>query len=205
LITNAQGASGFDLNAAKSQLDNLKDRLMKYGEGGADIDMPNFKPNEQKTKTFIKRLEYGLNLQTQHANYFFPTTSDIGLSVGYKLNNSNVVGVGASYKVGWGKDISHVQVSNQGAGLRSFVDVQMKGNLFVSGGFEYNYQHPFGSFQQIRVLDIWEKSGLIGLSKIVALKSGALKKTKVQILWDFLSYQQVPRTQPIKFRIGWAL
>lgn len=28
---------------------------------------------------------------------------------------------------------------------------------------------------------------------------------KVQLLWGFLSYQQVPQTQAIKFRIGYTL
>jgi hypothetical protein len=28
------------------------------------------------------------------------------------------------------------------------------------------------------------------------------RENKVQILWDFLSYYQVPKSQPLKFRIG---
>ena len=31
-----------------------------------------------------------------------------------------------------------------------------------------------------------------------------LKKTKVQFLWDFLSYKQVPQTTPLKFRVGYS-
>jgi hypothetical protein len=49
----------------------------------------------------------------------------------------------------------------------------------------------------------WQKSGLVGVSKIVSIKSKFFKKTKLQLLWDFLSYQQMPRTQPIKFRVGY--
>jgi len=37
------------------------------------------------------------------------------------------------------------------------------------------------------------------------LKTKFLKKTKMQLLWDFMSYDQKPRTQPIVFRIGYNL
>ena len=47
--------------------------------------------------------------------------------------------------------------------------------------------------------------GLIGLSKVIDVRSKFSKKTKVQLLWDFLSYQQIPRTQAIVFRVGYDL
>jgi hypothetical protein len=49
--------------------------------------MPEFKPNTQKTKSFLKRLEYGANFQTQKATNFFPAVSDLGLSLGYKFSD----------------------------------------------------------------------------------------------------------------------
>ena len=50
----------------------------------------------------------------------------------------------------------------------------------------------------------WQQSGLLGLSKVLDVKNKYFKKTKLQLLWDFLSYQQAPRTQPVVFRIGYA-
>ena len=42
-----------NLQAAQGQLNQLKDKLNKLGSnGGGDMDMPDFKPNQQKTKTF---------------------------------------------------------------------------------------------------------------------------------------------------------
>jgi hypothetical protein len=35
------------------------------------------------------------------------------------------------------------------------------------------------------------------------MKSRVFKKTKIQVLWDFLSYTQVPRTQAVLFRVGY--
>ena len=192
-----------NLQSAQSQLDGYKDKLSRLGGGSGDMDMPDFKPNNQKTKTFWRRLEYGTNFQTTRNNYYFPTTSDFGLSVGYKLSDKSTVGVGASYKLGWGNGIQHVAFSSQGAGLRSFIDIQLKGSFFLSGGLEYNYTKPFGSYQQLRQWNEWSKSGLVGLSKVVSLKSRVFKKTKIQLLWDMLSYQNVPKTQPIIYRIAY--
>jgi len=204
---SAGGAGGAaalqaNLQSAQSQLDGYKDKLSKLGGGSGDIDMPDFKPNDQKTKTLWKRLEYGTNFQTTRNNYYFPTVSDFGLSVGYKLSERSTLGVGASYKLGWGNGIQHIAFSSQGAGLRSFVDVRVKGSFSVSGGFEYNYTKPFSGVQ-LPGWDKWTKSGLIGASKTVSMKSRVFKKTKVQLLWDFLSYQQAPRTQAVIFRIGY--
>jgi hypothetical protein len=209
---NAQQYLQQNLQAAQSQLNSLKDKLNKMGGGGgssADMDMPDFKPNTQRTKTFWQRLEYGTNVQTAKNN-FFPTTTDFGLSVGYKLNSKNTVGIGASYKMGWGQDIKHIHITNQGMGLRSYIDIKLKGSFYLSGGLEYNYQPVTSDSLNTNTLmhwnEIadWSKSGLIGVSKIVSIKSKFFKKTKLQLLFDFLSYQQVPRTQPIKFRVGYT-
>ena len=87
------------LESAQSQLNQYKDKLSKLGTGGPDVDMPDFKPNDQKTKSFLKRLELGTDFQTTRNNYYFPAVTDLGLSVGYKLGHSNSLGVGASYKL----------------------------------------------------------------------------------------------------------
>jgi len=200
---NAASMAGQNIQSAQGQLDQLRDKMNAGGNSG-DLNMPDFKPNTQKTKSFLQRLEYGTNLQSTHSNYYFPMTTDLGLSIGYKLDKENRIGVGASYKVGWGNDFNHVNVSSQGAGLRSFVDIQVKKSFFASGGFEYNYQQPFSSFNAVKSLDSWQQSGLLGVSKILSMKTKVFKKTKLQLLWDFLSYQQVPKAQPLKFRLGYS-
>lgn len=201
--SGGMGALQSNLQSAQSQLDGYKDKLSKLGGGSGDMDMPDFKPNEQKTKTFWRRLEYGTNFQTTRNSYYFPTVSDLGLSVGYKLNDKSTIGVGASYKLGWGNGIQHIAFSSQGAGLRSFVDIRLKGSFYGSGGLEYNYATPFSSYQDLRQIQRWTQSGLLGVSKVISMKSRIFKKTKVQVLWDFLSYQQIPKTQPVLFRIGY--
>jgi len=175
-----------------------------YGNSN-EIDIPNFKPNEQKTKPFLKRMEYGANIQSQKARSYFPVTSDIGISMGYKLNDKSIIGVGASYKMGWGQNIKHINITSQGAGARSFLDVKLKKSIWFSGGFEMNYRTNITSIDQLKDASAWQQSGLVGLSKKFNVKTKFFKNTNLKLLWDFLSYRQVPRTQPIVFRVGYSI
>ncbi len=202
-----------NLQSAQAQLSSLRERLNVPGAGSlgeADMQVPDFKPNQQKTKSFFKRLELGTNIQTQKANYFFPVTSDLGLSLGYKLNDKNVVGIGASYKLGLGTGWNNIKISHQGLGLRSYLDLAIRGSWFISGGYEQNYRSGLMEtalsappIAGVDIKDNWQSSGLIGLSK----KYSLTKKVRgdMRVLWDFLSYRQVPRTQPILFRVGYNL
>ncbi len=188
------------VQAAQSQMDALKDKVNKLG-GSSDMAMPDFKPNNQKTKSFWKRIEYGLNIQSQKTNAFLPTTSDIALTMGYKLNDKSTIGVGAGYKLGWGNNISIIKLTSQGVSLRSYLDIKLKGSIWISGGYEENYQHEFTKIDHLKDMDAWQKSGLIGLTK--KYKVGK-KNGNIQLLWDFLSYSQVPQTPGLKFRFGYA-
>jgi hypothetical protein len=209
---NAQAQFAQNLQEAQGKLNELKEKILRNrsGGGGSDDDMPEgFKPNNQKTRSFFKRLEYGTNIQTQKATSFFPVTSDIGLSVGYKLNDKSIIGIGASYKMGMGKGWNNIRISNEGVGLRSFIDWKIKGSFWISGGFEQNHKSQLRGVLLAstsgggREGASWQQSGLIGLSKVVSLKTKFFKKTKLQLLWDFLSYDQMPKTQPVVFRIGY--
>jgi hypothetical protein len=201
---NATAMLQQQVQAAEGELNKFKDKLNKLGGGSGDIEMPDFVPQNQKTKPFLKRLIFGTNIQTTHASYNFPNTSDIAGSVGYKWKNKTTLGLGISYKIGFGKDIQHIHITSEGMGLRSYFEYKLKKTFYATGGWEYNYQQPFSSVQHLIKSD-WTQSGLIGISKVIDIKSKMFKKTKVQLLWDFLSYRQVIRTQPLKFRVGYDL
>lgn len=192
-----------NLQQAQSQLNSLKARITQSGGSSSDDEMPDFKPNTQKTKGFFNRLEYGTNVQTIRARSYFPVTSDLGLSLGYKLNDKSVIGIGGSYKLGWGTGWRNIRLSQEGVSLRSFLDYKVKKALWVSGGYEMNHLSRFSSINQLRSLDSWQQSGLMGLTKSFPVKTKFFKSTKIQLLWDFLSYQQIPRTQPVIFRLGY--
>jgi hypothetical protein len=204
----ANGMAQFrqNLQSAQSQIDQLKNKLTQSGMSGSDDIMPEgFKPNSQKTRSFLGRIELGTNVQSQRATNFFPVTSDLGLSFGYKLNDRSIIGLGASYKLGWGHGWNHIKITSEGAGLRSFIDWKLKGSFWISGGYEQNYKTAFSNIVQLKDLNEWQQSGLIGVSKVVNVKSRLFKKTKLQFLWDFLSYRQIPKTQIFLFRIGYGI
>lgn len=188
------------VQAASQELNQLKDKINAMGGGSSDMEIPDFKPNTQKTKTFWKRMEWGMNIQSQRPNGLFPVTSDIALMAGYKINDKSTIGLGLSYKMGWGKNFSNIRITHQGIGLRSFIDMKLKGNFWITGGYELNHQQEFSRLDVLKDLNAWQKSGLMGLTK--KFKTGK-KNGNVQVLWDVLSYSQMPRTTPIKFRIGY--
>ena len=209
--TTGQAQLQQSMQDAQSQLQQLKNKVSPFGGNSGDGDPDSyretegFKPNQQKVKPFMKRLEFGINIQSQRANKFFPISSDIGLSVGYKVNDKNIIGLGASYKMGWGSSWKKINITNQGVGIRSFIDWKLKGSFWLTGGYEQNYKSAFRSIAELHDQNGWQQSGLVGLSKVVSVKTKFFKKTKLQLLWDFLSYQQLPRTQSIIFRIGYGL
>ncbi|OIR12070.1 hypothetical protein GALL_63210 [mine drainage metagenome] len=204
--TNPQAYMQQQMQAAQTQLNQLKDKINQLGGGSSDIVMPDFKPNTQKTKSFLKRIEYGFNIQSQKTNSLLPTTSDIAITLGYKLSDKATVGTGASYKLGWGNGLNHISMSNQGIGLRSYMDIKLKGSIWITGGYEQNWLpqlataldsvnvHPSGWGKG------WQTSGLIGITK--KYKIGK-KTSNLQLLWDFLSYRQIPMTPALKFRVGY--
>jgi hypothetical protein len=203
---SAQQQFSQNLQQAQDQLNSWKNKLTQSGSSGSDDIMPEgFKPNNQKTKSFLQRLELGSSFQSQKANGYFPATTDMGLSIGYKLTDKNIMGIGASYKMGLGESIRHINITHQGIGLRSFIDWKIKGSFWMSGGYEMNYRNAFNRIDVLKDLDAWQQSGLIGLSKVISLKTKFFSKTKLQFLWDFMSYQQLPRTQPILFRVGYSI
>lgn len=202
---NARQQFQQNVQQAQSQLHQLKNKVNQFGKGSSDAEMPEgFKPNAQKTKRFLDRLELGMNIQSQKPNGYFPVTSDIGLSLGYKLNDRSVIGIGASYKIGWGQSIRKIDITHQGIGLRSFVDWKIKGSFWLTAGYEINYRNAFNSIEVLKDLNAWQRSALVGVSKILSLKTKLLKQTRVQLLWDFLSYSQTPQTQALLFRIGYS-
>lgn len=195
-----------NIQAAQAQLQRLKNRINGFGKASSEDILPeSFNPNHQKTKSFWQRIELGTNIQTQKANQFFPVTSDLGISVGYKLNERFIAGIGGSFKLGWGRGWRHIDITHQGMSFRSFIDWKIKGRFYLSGGYERNYKQQIHRISDLRGHAGWQQSGMIGLSKEISNKGKLFKKTKVQLLWDFMSYSQAPPSPALNFRISYNL
>ncbi|OQP64634.1 hypothetical protein [Niastella populi] len=192
-----------NMQQAQSQLQQLKDKVNAMGKSDEDANMPDFKPNSQRTKSFWSRWELGTNLQSIRSNTWLPSATQIGFSAGYKLNDRSVVGVGMAGNIGWGKSIKHLVVSYEGVGARGYFDWKLKGSFWLSAGYEMNYRSAFNRIEQLQTLNVWQQSGLVGISK--KYKVSKKMKGSMNLLWDYLSYSQVPRTQPVIFRFGYTL
>lgn len=196
---NASQVLQQSMKEAKNFLATLKEKALNNTSNG-DKEIPDFKPNEQKTRTFRQRLEYGATMQSQKAGKYFPVTSDIALTISYKINDKSKIGIGASYKIGWGS-VERIRISNQGIGLRSFVDWKIKKNYFITGGYEQNYFTSFSNSSQLKQIDNWQQSGLLGISKNYSVNKKL--KGKIQLLYDFLSRTHTPATPSVIYRIGY--
>ncbi|WP_423735434.1 hypothetical protein [Chitinophaga caseinilytica] len=195
---NASQAIRQQMDAARSQMDELKKNFPDLDNAA---EMPDFKPNEMKTKSFISRLEFGANVQFQRSNQFFPSTGDFAGQVGYRFSKNGIVGMGASYKLGMGTGFNNIRFSHQGMGVRSFADYKLKGTFFVNGGFEYNYNAAFVNPNQLANAKVWTRSALLGIAKKYKINNKL--KGNMTLLYDFLHNSQVPRTDPVKFRVGY--
>ncbi|NNV53863.1 ring-infected erythrocyte surface antigen domain-containing protein [Limnovirga soli] len=200
---NSQQFFEQNVQTAQSALTNLKDKVRSSGGSSSEMTMPDFKPNSQKIKPFLKRLETGFNLQSQKSSGYFPSSTDLALSIGYKLTEARIIGIALSYKIGLGKGFNDIHFTSEGLGLRSFVDIRAKGTFWITGGWEYNYLQRIKDITVLKDSKTWQKSALIGVSK--KYKISSKYGGSVQLLYDFYANRQLPTTSPIKFRIGYTL
>ncbi len=189
-------------SALNSPLQELKNQFPGLNN---TAEMPDFKPNEMRSKTFRQRLQFGTSFQFGKATNFLPGTADIGVQIAYKLNTKSSVGFGTGYKLGLGSGITNIKLSFAGIRLRSFVDWKLKGNFFVNGGFEYNYNASFRNFRDLPSFNstnfsLWKPAALIGINK--KYKIGKVKGN-MMLLYDFLARQKAPQTQSLIFRFGY--
>lgn len=190
-----------NIQQAQSQLEQIKNKINEFG-GGSDAELPAFRPNTQRVKSFWKRLELGSNIQNARNSAWLPISTDIGLSAGFKLSDQSVVGIGVAGRIGWGKDIKHIALSYEGLSTRSFLDYKLHRSFWISGGYEFNHRASFTRIEQLKALSAWQPSGLIGITKKYQI--GKIKG-KMSLLWDFLSYRQQPQQPAIVWRLGYGI
>ena len=186
---NAQDVVNQNIQTAHAELNKMKDKLLNQLKvGDSDVPDMNFKPNQQKTKTFMQRIEYGSNFQFSRNNTLMPTTMDLAFTVGYKLNDKSSAGIGGSYKMGMG-NINRIRFTNEGVDLRSYLDWKIKKGFYASGGMEMNYLTGMRNGFSTGETEGWQQSALMGISKKIPVKAKWCKETKVQLMYDFLARQ----------------
>ena len=202
---NAMDQFRNNLQQAQAQMQELKNKVLKSGGSSSDDIMPEgFKPNNLKAKSFFQRMEINANISSHRSNGLLPANSDFALGIGYKFSEKIVAGVAGSYRIGWGSGFNNIRITHEGIGGRFYFDVHAKNSFWITTTFELNYRAAFDRIDQLRDYSAWNRAGLVGVSKIVSVKSKFFKKTKVQLLWNYLYYSEVPKVgEPIVFRVGY--
>lgn len=182
----------------KKQANELLDKTLQGGAfGNTAISPYQQEKAELKALPLKKRLEFGWNLQSRNRVQGFPATNDLGLSLGYKLNPKSVVGIGGAYKFGLGS-WDKIRLTHEGVALRTFVDWKIKGNWWVSGGYELNYWQRIDNLSQYKKL-AWQKSGLLGVTKKIKTVK---REMKFQALVDLLKISTGLPQEYFLLRIG---
>jgi hypothetical protein len=189
--------------AAQDRLSNSNSKATEVSKNGSEVAIPDYKIDNQKTKSFRKRLITGMNFQNTRQNGILPVTTDLAFSLGYMISDKIEVGTGVSGKMGWGKDISHIVITWQGIGLRSYFEIKANRSFYVTGGAEMNYRSEIREYAQLKNYSAWQASALVGAGKSFSLGSKFFKTAKISLLWDALSYKQVPRSQALLVRFGY--
>ncbi len=203
-LVNSANISQFARQNAPSPeavMSKLKNKV--NSANGDNNQSPKFTPNSQRTKSFWKRIEYGTDIQFAKSSTYFPSTTDIALKIGYKLNDKSTITTGVAYKLGLGSGWNKIKFTHQGIGSRSSLDWKMKANFYLQGGFEMNYNNHFKNIDELKDHSGWQPSTLLGLVKKFKLSKKI--KGSVQVLYDFLHKRNIPNTQPFVFRFGYGL
>jgi hypothetical protein len=191
------------IQTAKSELEKLKQKAQEFGSLSSEDDMPDFKGklNSQKTKSLKNRIEYGSNIQFTKSNNVIPTATDLALSIGYKLSDQFIIGVGLAGKLGLGRGFDNIRLTPEGYSVRSFIDWRLKGNFFVTGGYEQNRMTNINPSLFSYTINNIQQTAVLGLSR----KYKVSKKItgKMSLLYDFLAKQHNPGTQSVLLRFGY--
>jgi hypothetical protein len=106
------------LKAAMDKMANLK---TKYASLDSLSNIPKYKPNQMKGKSFIERLVPGLTFQVQKSAN---TLIDYSAVLGYRINGRVTAGAGWNERIGLAKKLKFT-TSDRIYGPRAFVDVMV--------------------------------------------------------------------------------
>jgi hypothetical protein len=191
-----------NIQQAQSELNKLKDKVLKAGGSSGDTEIPEGKFNPQKTRTFLQRISLGTDVSFTKNNSLLPSVANLALSAAYKFSNKKEMGIGMAYRAGLGS-INRIQITHQGLSFRSFASIKFKKNFWITGGWEANQNAGFKNTEQLKQYSLWQQSGLVGIEKRITIKTKFFKGSKLSLLWDVMARQHVPISQPVIFRTGY--
>jgi hypothetical protein len=154
----------------------------------------NWKPNQLKTKRFVDRLTYGTSLQASPRTTFFPTAGTFSMQAAYSITTRMSVGVGSSYIAGFAMsstsdDRRKFQGYTNGMGFRSYLDWNVKYNLYAVSGYEVNYRADnITNGGQIDFKELGTQQFVSCVAGIKLKKSSTKRNlATMEILYDFMA------------------
>jgi hypothetical protein len=188
------------LSVALAQLNQLKGKVGKV-VGLSGLEMPANKINDQKLKSFTKRVHFSFNIQTAKAVNNLPKSVAFGIQVGYRILPQITIGIGSAYKTAIKGKLPKVQLTNQGFELRSFIDGRIKGGFYLSGGFEKKYD-LIAETNIYPTYLVHSESALMGVMKKIKLNKKMY--SEFRLYYDFLHKHQPNLNRAWNFRIGYS-
>jgi hypothetical protein len=171
--------------------------------------MPDFKPNNQKTKTLLQRIEFGMDFQFNRKTQALPTSASTGFSIGYKLTDKASLGAGVSTDLNIGRSWKHPEPTADHLCFRSFAEYNIAKEFYVRGGWERQFTQTISNIDYLDQKGFYRESALLGISRKLGLpgKIPFTKKSmngRVMIMYDFLYHRHVPATPAIVFRVSFG-
>jgi hypothetical protein len=172
--------------------------------------IPDFKPNNQKTKTLWQRIEYGSDLQLNRKSKEFPTSASMGFNIGYKLTDKARLGIGISTNLNIGNNWKKPAPVAEQLCFRSYVEFYIAKEFYLRGGWERQFTQSVTNLEFLDRKGFFRESALLGISRkiIVPGKIPLLKKPmngRVTLMYDFFHNQHAPTTPAVVFRIGYNI
>lgn len=152
---------------------------------------PSFKVNPMRGFPFRQRLEKGYSVQTLRATGDRPALLDAGAQLAFRHSPRLSYGLGLVFSAGLGKDWSHIRLSFEGLGAKTFAQWQWQYGIGAYAGYERLWKQAAFSRDEKAVpfaasthsTASWNESALMGLTKTYRVNSRW--NGSIQVLWDF--------------------
>lgn len=199
-VLQSQGAPyGNELN---QKMRELKSKASNITGVNGDTEFPSFKPNSQRTKTFLQRLEYGFDFQLAKTNRSLPGGANLGITVAYRINDKSEIGLGLSNRI-YLLFSPKVKIQINGIGVRSFLNWKLKKNISIYGGFEESII-SIRSSDGMNSHQKWSPAVLTGIQKKVGFGKGLVKSAKLQLLYDWMHTNRNSNNSQVVVRMGYS-
>jgi hypothetical protein len=163
--------------------------------------MPQQQERSLRTRRFLERIELGANIQFARPTGLLPQTSEIAFQAGYRFSKRSSAGLGVSYRAGFGNGLQNLRLSHEGIGFRSFIDYRIRNQFFLYAGAELIHHAAFDRIEQLRDIQNWQHSALLGLSQRYNISRKL--RGNLLVVYDFLHRFKTPAAPAFQFRFGY--